>query len=56
MEKIEENTILFASNRKKDYSLSRKKNNITSIYNLNHKLDNSEHYSNNYIKKKYKLY
>ena len=56
MEKIEENTVIFASNRKKDYSLSCKKNNITSIYNLNHQLDNSEHYSNNYLKTKYKLY
>ena len=51
MEKIEENTILFSSNKKKDYSLNRKKNNITSIHNLNHQLDNSENYNT-----KYKLY
>jgi hypothetical protein len=50
MEKIEESAILFSSNKKKDYSLSRKKNNITSIHGLNH----NDHYYN--IKTKYRLY
>jgi len=49
MEKIEESAILFSSNKKKDYSLSRKKNNITSIHGLH-----NDHYYN--IKTKYRLY
>ena len=53
MEKIEESTIIFSSNKKKDYSLSRKKNNITSIHNLNHRrIDNYDRF----YKTKYKIY
>ena len=57
MEKIEEKNILFSSNKKKDYSLSRKKNNITSIHNLNpQKIENSDNYFNSSLNTKYKLY
>ena len=53
MEKIEESAIIFSSNKKKDYSLNRKKNNITSIQNLNQqKFDNS----GNFYNTKYKFY
>ena len=51
MEKIEESTILYSSNKRKDYSLSRKKINITSIHGLNH---NGRYFNN--IKTRYKLY
>ena len=51
MEKIEESAILYSSNKKKDYSLSRKKINITSIHGLNH---NGRYFNN--IKTRYKLY
>ena len=53
MEKIDESEILFSANKKKDYSLSRKKNNITSIHNLNQP---KEYFNYNYNKTKYKLY
>ena len=50
MEKIDESDILLSASKKRDYSLSRKKNNITSINNLNHGKEN------NYYNIKYKLY
>ena len=57
MEKIEESGILFSSNKKKDYSLSRKKNNITSIQGLSHqRLESNDNKYINNIKTKYKLY
>ena len=57
MEKIEESTILFSSNKKKEVSLSRKKNNITAIHHLNYsKLENSSKYHNKSMSTKYKIY
>ena len=57
MEKIEESNILLSSNKKKDYSLRHKKNNITSILNLKHqKLENLENNFNSSLNTNYKLY
>ena len=56
MEKIDENDTLFSSNKKKDFSLV-KRNNNTSIQNLNHsKLENIDNYHNISMSTKYKIY
>ena len=56
MEKIEENTFLFSSNKKKDYSLC-KKNHVVSVQNLNHsKFEKSENLLNNSMSTKYKKF
>ena len=53
----EESVILFSSNKKKEYSINRKKNHITSIQNLNRtKYDNNNRNHNNSMTTKYKVY
>ena len=54
-EKIDESEILYSANKMKDYSLSKKKNNITAIHNLNHPKEHFN-YNYNYNNTKYKLY